>query len=74
MKAERVWLALRVPKLSRRFKQRVGASDIGLNKRAGPIDGSIHMALCGEVHDGVWLSFRMLSMALRSQMSARKKT
>jgi hypothetical protein len=42
----------RGPVGARRFQQREGALDVGLDEGAGPVDAAVDMALGGEVHEG----------------------
>src|SRR5882724_7306444 len=39
---------------ARFLEQREGAEDIGLNELSGPVNGTIDVALRGEVNDGAW--------------------
>jgi len=42
---------------ARGFEQRVRSDDIGLDKCAGPVDGTVHMGFGGEVHHRIRFVF-----------------
>jgi len=53
MEAESFRLVLIYPIAAGGFQHIVGAVHIGLDKRAGAVDGAVHMAFGGQMHHGV---------------------
>jgi hypothetical protein len=53
VKAVRLRRTTRQPHFTRRLQQRVGADDIGFDKRIRAGNRAIHMALRGKVHHGI---------------------
>ena len=44
-----------VPVLACRFQQGVGADDVGFHEGGGAVDGTVYVALCRQMHDGIGL-------------------
>ena len=55
MEAEGVGFATPFPIGTRGLQQRVGAGDVRLDERARPVDGTVDMGFCGQMHDRVGL-------------------
>ena len=64
MKAEAFGATLAFPQGAGRLQHVESAHDIGLKKHTGPVDGPVHMAFSGQVHDGIKI---VLNKELRDQ-------